>query len=200
MSNISNWEASATQELTAIEDIRLDLTSKINDLLNNFTTEAHSTVLQNLREHIVSLGSIMEVYNQRSLLLASYFDKAHKTSTLVLDNFEKMEECVEIAKNEMKDIMKKLCSFSTLEMDYHEKLLEGHSESETDSFKKDYENYRKALNQVHRNDQIRIFSVCTSDMLITVQQVINKFVSILSNPDNMNEVKKLWEKQYNHLY
>ena len=199
MSDVINWKESATQECSSIEEIRLDLMSKINNLLSSdFTTENHAEVLNNLRTHIASLTGIMEIYNHRSILLASYFDKAHKTSTLVLDNFEKLEECVEVAKSEMKDIIKKLSSFSTLEMDYHEKLLEGWSANQSDDCKKDYDNYRKALNQVHRNDQIRIFSVCASDMLITLQQVINKFISVLSNSDNINEIKKLWEKQYNH--
>ena len=49
MSDITNWKESATQELATIEEIRLDLIFKINDLLHGDFTEKYANVLNNLR-------------------------------------------------------------------------------------------------------------------------------------------------------
>jgi hypothetical protein len=174
----------------------------------------YGRLLKCIRDNTFTVETLLQIYNERFQHLAIYYDQATKLSTLVNENYEKLEECVEVARTEICDLLKKLCSFTTLEMDYYEKLLgvwnDGSDHNPTSNsnpsykhahvFYKDYEHYRVRLNQIHRYDQVRLFGDAVSALLSTLMHIVTKFHSILDNDDNISEIKKLWTKEDRFRY
>ena len=196
MSEIKEWKEQINNDVALLTELNQQLTNQLDVLLGNFNADNYDKVTNEFKSCNIVLEQLLMSYHTRSILLSKYFDKANKLSTLVLDNYDKMEECLELTKNEIKELVKKVCSFSTLEMDYYEKLLNGWKQSKDNEqdFKNNYEHYKHALNRVHRLDQIQIYKISLTDVIVSLIQVLNKFISVLNNKDNINEICKLWEE------
>lgn len=208
---ITQWSEALKEELQIITNTKVAIHDKLTNFLKDTVSPGNWTWIKKHAELITELSvesrtieDILSVNNERSTVISAFYDKAHKESTLVCDNYEKMEECIEVIRTELKDILKKLYSLNTLEMDYYEKLLSVYepvpAKDPSDRYTVDYEEYRDALGTIHRRDQYQIFRLNIDNMMISVSNIIHKFISVLDNKDNMNEIRKLWMAHQDYGY
>lgn len=190
MDEILGWKDQIGQEIGMLTEAQVQISESISVYLTDLKYEP---LLASIREITVKLDTLHCTYGKRFVHLAHFYDKATKISTLVNENYEKLEECVEVTRTELKELIKKLCSFSTLEMDYYDKLLNIRRDSGS-TFQQDYEQYRMRLDQIHRYDQVQLFGNTVSSMIYTVIHILTKLISILDNSENMNEIEQLWSK------
>lgn len=210
MDKILHWETETNNQVDTIDAIMEDLNKIFGDYMSGpyVSWEISYNVLRaGINTNIERYQKLIEVYNARIVYLAQFYDNALKTSTIVTENYEKLEECTELIRNELKDMVKKLCSFTTLEMDYYDKLLsawsksESKSESESEStFHEDYKAYRARLQLIHREDQIKLFYSNLTVMNSTIGHMMNKQLSMLRNKENIAEITKLWTKESRYSY
>jgi hypothetical protein len=185
--------------------------SQVNDAIKVYLTgedewqDSYNNLLQCIHNQTDVLRVLLDTYSDRFVHLATHYDKSTKASTVVSENDEKLEECVEVTRTEMRELMKHLCGFTTLEMDYYDKLLSvwkqgSHSNLHPSTFNADYLAYRLRLRQIHRSDQVRLFGSSISSMISTIIHVITKLTSILNNRDNISEITKLWGENSAYQY
>jgi len=193
--------------------VRDDINKQIAEYLQTWCkdnwVEHYSRLYDCIDSQTTILSSLSGLYGQRTIYLAGYYDKAVKSSTLVNENYEKLEECVEVIRTELREIIKKLCSFTTLEMDRYDKLLmvwnehsgsHGVHATHGAAFYRDYEDYREQLNRIHRYDQVRLFGHNVCSMIDTLVHITTKMYSILHNRDNICEISKLWQDDSRFQY
>lgn len=194
--------------------VRNDIYKQITEYLQTWCignwVEHYRQLYECIDSQTTILSSLSTLYGQRTIYLAAYYDKAVKSSTLVNENYEKLEECVEVIRTELQEIVKKLCSFTTLEMDRYDKLLMVWNEHSGTShgvhavhgatFYRDYEDYRERLNRIHRYDQVKLFSYNVCSMIDTLVHITTKMYSILHNRDNISEISKLWQDDSRFQY
>lgn len=203
-----SWKAELKNEMSVLDGIQTKITTVVQDYLESVTSickfqDTYQQLVDNIRSQTSVLEIILGAYNRRIVHLATHYDKATKTSTLVNENYDKIEECVDITRTELRDILKKMYSFTTLEMDYYDKLLsvwDGGvcSGPMATVFHQDYEQYRHRLEQSHRYDQIRFFATNVGTAIHTAIHIIAKLYSILDNDSNLEQVQKLWEENSFH--
>lgn len=207
-SEILTWLPEVTQECVAVEGVR----QVFNETLNADNGVASVTSI--VCPQVAYLEQLCQVYSHRSVLLSSYFDSAQKASTLVAGNYEKLEECIDTMRSDVRDLLKKLYSYTTLEMDYCGKVMDSiekaHActamcvstslgltcELKTASVKACVQ-YKDILDKIYHHDQIHIFRMTVNDMVTDILTVLQKFKTILSNRDNIDEIKKLWHPDVN---
>lgn len=207
-SQILDWSAQIQSELSIMVKVRNDINKQVTEYLQTWRTDncvEHYGQLYNcIDSQTTILSSLSTLYGQRTIYLAAYYDKAVKSSTLVNENYEKLEECVEVIRTELREIIKKLCSFTTLEMDRYDKLLmvwnEHTGTSHGAAFYRDYEDYREQLNRIHRYDQVKLFGHNVCSMIDTLVHITTKMYSILHNKDNIVEISKLWQDNSRFQY
>ena len=110
---MDSWPDIVSEEFKKIAKLKVSILAKICEFIDG---DRSTSLVELVQEEIHILDNILNQYNDKLLLLNSYYDKAHKLSTLVLDNFEKVEECLEAIRSDLKDVIKKIYSFSTLDM------------------------------------------------------------------------------------
>jgi hypothetical protein len=201
MEVILEWANQSKGELNSFHEIRASLNNKIIGLTAPDAMGTNSRDLVSvLRSEINDLENILNTYNERILIVTRLYDRANKESTLVSENYEKMEECIETIRSEIKDLTKKLYSLSTLEMDYYDKLLMVYEKDGCEQYKQDYDEYRNNLGMIHRRDQYYVFKLTVDNMIIGTMSLICKFISIMENKDNTNEISKLWGDDRHRSY
>lgn len=153
----------------------------------------HRSFIQELHKFAGRLEDLIEAQHVRANTLAVYYDMAQKEQGSVLDIYEKLEECIEILRSELKDVTKKMYSFSTLEMEYYEKLLQVYDSSNTEDpkFKRDYDDMRTTLDRIYRNDQYYIAVLQLDTMFASIDNTQHKFVAILDS--NEHTIQKMYD-------
>jgi hypothetical protein len=202
MNTISNWSNNLVKEIKVLENIQQQIKTKIDAFVTDSQTVSpdewmskHELFLVSLHQETKELAFMLDTQHNRSIVISKLYDNAQKESTLVLDNYDKMEECVELLRSELKNIIKKIYSISTLELEYHEKLFSACTKLGTvvrHEYNQDYDDFRKILKFIYRHEQYIIFQLNIDAMLFTAINIIHKFISIIDNKANMSEINKLW--------
>lgn len=205
---IPQWKETLKDEHKTVNDIHESICNGIRKFAAESLSDPpkpgawvdrHRAFIKSLHDLAGQLETLIEAQHVRANTLAVFYDVAQKEQGSVLDVYEKLEECTEILRSEAKDVTKKLYSFSTLEMEYYEKLLQVYdtAKHEDETYATDYADMRVTLNGIYRHDQYHIVILQLETIFASIDNTFHKFVAILQS--NQNTLHKMFEGSSNPM-
>lgn len=189
------WKKALKDEHRELAALRNDIRSEVHKFIRESDLKAtepgswtcrHRLFMESLHKLAEQLERFIELQHERANDLAVFYDVAQKEQGTVIDIYDKLEECVEILRTELKDIVKKLYAFATLEMEYYEKLLQAYDPGNMEDARHlmDYDDLRTTLNGIYRHDQYFIVLLQMDTSFATIDNTLHKFIAILESNDH----------------